>query len=156
MESFNKRVFELLALPTEFPQDNISESKANVIRGMHLQKNNPQGKLVTAIRGHIQDVCIDLRPGETFGQTYSVKLGPTKEGFRQFFYIPPGFAHGFRSLTDCIVQYKCTTLYDKESDGGINPMESGIDWGLKEEQGVTISEKDRMLPSLLDYYKACH
>ena len=149
----NQETFRQTGFPFNYVQDNISESKAGVIRGMHFQKNQPQGKLVSCIKGKIMDSIIDMRAGESFGKQYEVILDGDQPNSRSFFFVPPGFAHGFMAITDCIVSYKCTTLYDKASDGGINPLSCGIEWGEPEYGRICMSEKDRNLPSLVDYLK---
>lgn len=148
-ETFNKATFERLKLPTEWAQDNLSRSGQHVLRGLHIQSNNPQGKLVRCISGEILDVALDLRPDSpTFKQWHMVKLTARN---KKAFWVPPGFAHGFYSLTDSVVYYKCTTLYDKESDGGVNPLENkNIEWPSRK---CIISEKDRNLPSLDEWVR---
>ncbi len=152
-EVFNRRDFEAAGLPTEFPQDNVSESYGGVLRGLHIQRENPQGKLVRCLYGQLWDVWVDLRQGSpTLGHWECITLGAHPET-AEAVYIPPGLAHGFLCLTDvAILHYKCTTLYDKASDGGVhwNCPEIGIDWpdlgGLP-----TVSAKDQSLPRLSAY-----
>jgi dTDP-4-dehydrorhamnose 3,5-epimerase len=146
MESYNRRTFMNLGLPVEWRQDNLSVTKAGVVRGMHMQRKNPQGKLIQCLSGEIIDVALDMRPGYGYGRAYKFRLVAP---LRQMLYIPPKFAHGFHSVTDSIVTYKCTTRYDKQTDGGVNPLKSGIDWEL--EDVAILSDKDRGLPSLVDY-----
>lgn len=134
-----------------FPQDNVSHSRKGVLRGLHLQKRHPQGKLVRVLNGMIWDVCADLRADSpTFGEWFGTFLTTTGDAL----YIPPGCAHGFYALEESAVYYKCTTLYDKESDGGIvfDDPELGVSWphltlGLV----PLVSAKDLALPSLRDY-----
>lgn len=154
METYNEDTFFELGLPTHWAQDNISESKEGVIRGMHLQHYKPQGKLIHCLKGMIQDVVIDCRKGPQFGTQYSVKLSSDSE-HRELFWVPPGFAHGFMAIEDSLISYKCTTVYDKESETGINPLASGIQWDVSPEYQILISNKDRLLPSWIDYSKAC-
>ncbi|WP_417762089.1 dTDP-4-dehydrorhamnose 3,5-epimerase [Shewanella sp.] len=129
-----------------FVQDNRSRSTYGVLRGLHFQKTNPQGKLVSVTKGEVFDVAVDLRPGSvTFGQHKSVILS---EDNKLQFYIPQGFAHGFCVLSDVAdFQYKCTDYYDPSDEGGLlwNDPELNINWPLTD---VSLSEKDRMLPTL--------
>lgn len=148
-ETFNEKEFERMKLPLEWAQDNLSESRSQVLRGLHLQTKNPQGKLVRCIKGEILDVAMDLRPDSpTFKEWHMVKL--THQN-RKAFWVPPGFAHGFFSVTDSIVYYKCTTLYDKESDGGINPLSvKEIPWPSRK---CIMSEKDKNLPKVDEWVR---
>jgi len=150
-EAFNEQAFRETGLPTHWPQDNISLSKASVLRGLHIQRNNPQGKLVRCISGRILDVCVDLRPDSpSFGLWHAELL----EGSKALF-CPPGTAHGFYSITESVVYYKCTTLYDKESDGGINPLDPklAIPWEMYTPgfDKTILSDKDLKLPTLREY-----
>jgi dTDP-4-dehydrorhamnose 3,5-epimerase len=148
-ETFNQRTFEAYGLPFEFVQDNLSRSKKNVVRGLHMQRENPQGKMVICLSGAVQDVCVDLRPwSPSFKRVSSVVLDSRKN---TAFYVPPGCAHGFAALTDdAMLYYKCTTAYDKQSDGGIfwNDPEISIPWMV---ESPIVSEKDSKLPMLKDY-----
>lgn len=144
-ESFNKQVFENLGLPTHFVQDNQSFSKKGVVRGLHFQ-NAPfaQGKLVRVISGVVLDVAVDIRPDSpTFGQYEIFELRGDKNNFA---YVPEGFAHGFVAMEDSIFSYKCTNVYNKESESGIvwNDPDLGIDWGIA---NPLVSEKDLILPT---------
>lgn len=156
VQSFTESLAKEIGIPTEWKQDNVSESRPSVLRGMHFQKKNPQGKLVSCVHGWIQDVCIDLRPDSpTFGEYASVHLKAWSYG-RQMLWVPPGFGHGFLSITESIVTYKCTTEWDRESDSGINPLNCGIKWELgRTSCPVTISDKDKGNPSLIDYCSSC-
>lgn len=146
-EAYREEDFQKAGLPTHWAQDNISVSKIGVIRGLHLQKKNPQGKLIRCLEGKITDVCLDVRPySPSFGKWVAVELSRNKG-----LYLPPGTAHGFLSHTDnSVVYYKCTTLYDKESDGGINPFDAvlGIPWWSDRS---IVSGKDLGLPSFNEY-----
>jgi dTDP-4-dehydrorhamnose 3,5-epimerase len=143
LESYNIETFKNVGIEVNFIQDNQSLSCKGTLRGLHFQ-NPPyaQVKLVRAVTGSIIDVAVDIRKGsKTYGQYYSVNL--TNEN-KKMLYIPEGFAHGFLTLEDnTIVQYKCSNLYDKESEGGIiwNDPDIGIDWQLTIEP--IISEKDK-------------
>jgi len=151
METHNQKEFEEAGLNMVFVQDNQSRSKKGVLRGLHFQKTNPQGKLVRVIEGEVFDVAVDLRKSsETFGQWYGVLL--TEENRKQF-YVPEGFAHGFVVLSETATfVYKCTQLYDPSDEGGLmwNDPEIGIDWPLPKEMEVLLSEKDQKNPSLKD------
>lgn len=146
LESFNATRFAKHGLPTSFPQDNHSHSKAGVLRGLHFQRTRPQGKLVTVMRGRVFDVAVDVRRGSpTFGKWVSETLS---EDAPQYFYIPPGFAHGFCVLSDVAdVVYKCTEVYDASDDRGVlwNDPGLAIPWPIKE---PTLSAKDRSYPRL--------
>lgn len=151
METHNQKEFEEAGLDMVFVQDNQSCSKKGVLRGLHFQKTNPQGKLVRVIEGEVFDVAVDLRKSsDTFGQWYGVLL--TEENRKQF-YVPEGFAHGFVVLSETATfVYKCTQLYDPSDEGGLmwNDPEIGIDWPLPKEMEVLLSEKDQKNPSLKD------
>ena len=151
METHNQKEFEEAGLDMVFVQDNQSRSKKGVLRGLHFQKTNPQGKLVRVIEGEVFDVAVDLRKSsETFGQWHGVLL--TEENRKQF-YVPEGFAHGFVVLSETATfVYKCTQLYDPSDEGGLmwNDPEIGIDWPLPKEMEVLLSEKDQKNPSMKD------
>lgn len=143
-ETFHREDFFKAGLPAEWPQDNVSNSEEWVLRGLHIQRNNPQGKLVRCVKGCIQDICLDLRPESPTYLKYHMQL--IKGGGSM--YCPPGTAHGFLAMVPrTIVYYKCTTLYDKDSDGGINPFDPDlkIPWPCV---SPIVSEKDRNLPTL--------
>lgn len=151
METYNQKEFGEASLDMFFVQDNESRSKKGVLRGLHFQKTNPQGKLVRVIEGEVFDVVVDLRKSsETFGQWYGVLL--TAENKKQF-YIPEGFAHGFvvKSETATFV-YKCTKLYDPTDEGGLmwNDPAIGIDWQIPEGMEILLSDKDKKNPMLKD------
>lgn len=129
METYNRHDMEALGLDMEFVQDNQSMSTKGVLRGLHFQKQYPQGKLVRVIAGAVYDVAVDLRAGSrTYGQWYGVELS---EKNKKQFYIPEGFAHGFLVLSDMAVfSYKCTDYYHPEDEGGLawNDPQIGVDW----------------------------
>lgn len=132
----------------DFIQDNQSRSKRGVLRGLHFQTANPQGKLVRVIEGEVYDVAVDLRrDSATFGKWYGVTL--SAENKKQF-YVPEGFAHGFLVTSEfATFVYKCTRLYDPASEGGLlwNDPEIGIEWpdcGAE----ILLSEKDKKHPGL--------
>lgn len=149
METYNARDMREVGLDMTFVQDNQSMSKKGVLRGLHFQKQYPQGKLVRVISGAVFDVAVDLRKNSgTFGKWYGVEL--TAENKKQF-YIPEGFAHGFlvRSETAEFC-YKVTDYWHPDDEGGImwNDPDIGIDWG--DVSGVILSEKDKIHPLLKD------
>ena len=129
METYNQRDMEEAGLTMKFVQDNQSMSTKGVLRGLHFQKQHPQGKLVRVIRGRVFDVAVDLRAGSaTYGQWYGVEL--TAENKKQF-YISEGFAHGFLVLSDTAeFCYKCTDFYHPGDEGGLawNDPAIGIQW----------------------------
>lgn len=129
METYNKNDMHENGLDMIFVQDNQSMSTKGVLRGLHYQKQHPQGKLVRVIKGSVFDVAVDLRKNsKTFGQWYGVEL--TEENKKQF-YISEGFAHGFLVLSDVAeFCYKVTDFYHPGDEGGLawNDPEIGIDW----------------------------
>jgi dTDP-4-dehydrorhamnose 3,5-epimerase len=149
METFNAGKFAALGIETEFKQANESVSFSGVLRGMHIQANNPQGKLVRCVYGTIYDAFVDLRYGsKTFGKWDGIWLTWKQP---QAIYIPPGVAHGFYTASSvAILNYLCTTLYDKESDGGVlwNDPEIGIEWPFSKDFVPIVSTKDMSLPSI--------
>lgn len=128
-ETYNKRDMQEAGLTMEFVQDNQSASTKGVLRGLHFQKEHPQGKLVRVIRGEVFDVAVDLRSGSsTFGQWYGVLL--SEENHKQF-YISEGFAHGFLVLSDYAeFCYKCTDFYHPGDEGGLawNDPTIAVEW----------------------------
>ena len=129
MESYNERDFQEAGLNLRFVQDNQSMSQKGVLRGLHFQKEYPQGKLVRVIRGRVYDVAVDLRKNSaTFGKHFGIIL--TEEN-KEMFYIPEGFAHGFLVLSDTAeFAYKVTDFYHPGDEGGLawNDPEIGIVW----------------------------
>lgn len=129
METYNQNDMHEAGLDMVFVQDNQSMSAKGVLRGLHFQKQYPQGKLVRVIKGRVFDVAVDLRSGsETYGKWYGVEL--TEENKKQF-YISEGFAHGFLVLSDTAeFCYKVTDFYRPGDEGGLawNDPAIGIDW----------------------------
>ena len=149
METYQKEEFAAAGIDAEFVQDNESRSSKGVLRGLHFQKQNPQGKLVRVIEGEVYDVAVDLRRGsETFGKWYGVRL--SAENKKQF-YVPEGFAHGFLVLSEsaCFV-YKCTRLYCPADEGGLayDSPELSIDWPVTPDMEIKLSDKDKKHPTL--------
>ena len=151
METYNYNEFKAAGLDMEFVQDNQSKSKKGVLRGLHFQKNNPQGKLVRVVSGEVFDVAVDIRKGSsTYGKWVGVVLNT--ENKRQF-YIPEGFAHGFLVLSETAeFVYKCTRFYDPSDEGGLmwNDPDIGIDWPISEGMNLILSEKDKRNLKLKD------
>lgn len=129
METYNLNDMKEAGLDLDFVQDNQSSSGKGVLRGLHYQKNFPQGKLVRVIRGSVFDVAVDLRKdSETYGKWYGLEL--SEENKKQF-YIPKGFAHGYLVLSEWAeFCYKCTDFYHPGDDGGLvwNDPAIGITW----------------------------
>ena len=129
METYNQKDMEEVGLTMTFVQDNQSCSTKGVLRGLHFQKQFPQGKLVRVISGKVFDVAVDLREGsETHRKWFGIEL--SEENKKQF-YIPEGFAHGFLVLSDVAeFCYKCTDFYHLGDEGGLawNDPEIGVKW----------------------------
>jgi dTDP-4-dehydrorhamnose 3,5-epimerase len=147
-ETFHAERFGEQSLPHEFVQDNVSFSARNVIRGLHYQLGQPQGKLVMALSGEIFDVAVDIRrDSPTFGRWAGIIL--SAENARQL-YIPEGFAHGFCVLSETArVYYKCTDLYAPKEERGIvwNDPSLQIAWPVA---SPILSDKDRAYPYLAE------
>lgn len=145
-ETFQIERYTEVGITLPFVQDNHSRSQKGVLRGLHLQKTRPQGKLVSCSRGIVYDVAVDVDPlSDTFGQYVGVEL--TEDNHRQF-WIPPGYAHGFCVLSDeADFQYKCTDLYFPKDEGGLiwNDPEVAIEWPIND---PALSVKDQALPTL--------
>lgn len=150
MESWNADAFSEAGLDLDFVQDNHSRSARGVLRGLHFQNPNPQGKLVRVTAGRVFDVAVDIRRSSaTFGQWVGVELSASN---KRMFWVPPGFAHGFVSLEDGTdFLYKCTGRYDPSAEHSLlwNDPALGIDWPLdglvptlsgKDAQGTPLSE----------------
>ncbi len=147
-ESFNSQTFKNNGLDFEWVQDNQSQSKYGVVRGLHFQKPPyAQTKLIRVLKGEILDVVVDLRHDmPTYGKSFSVVL--SSQNHLQLL-IPKGFAHGFSVLSEeADVMYKCDALYNKESESGIlfNDPKLGIDWQVEQDKMV-VSDKDLVLPA---------
>lgn len=165
METYNQRDMEENGLNMVFVQDNQSMSVKGVLRGLHTQKEHPQGKLVRVIKGRVFDVAVDMRPGsQTYGKWYGLEL--SEENKKQF-YVSPGFAHGFLVLSDVAeFCYKVTDFYHPNDEQGFawNDPAIGIQWpgvvgeytGTASAEGYTLedgtplklSNKDQKLSTL--------
>ena len=144
LESYNKRAFEDASLPTEFVQDNCSGSQRGVLRGLHYQIQNAQGKLIGVNAGEIFDVAVDLRrKSPTFGKWTGSRLNSHN---KSQLWVPAGFGHGFYVLSDWAeIRYKTTDFYSPESERTIlwNDPSIGINWPIHEGGGPFLSEKDK-------------
>jgi dTDP-4-dehydrorhamnose 3,5-epimerase len=142
-EVFNARNFRAASLPVEFVQDNQSFSRRGVLRGLHYQVVQPQGKLVRALSGHIWDVAVDLRPGSPdFRKWVGMEL---REEQLEFLWIPEGFAHGFVVLSEAAnVFYKTTDYYSREGERCIrwNDPTLGIKWPIEAIGELKVSARD--------------
>ena len=144
-----KEVYKEKLMNKKFVFDCMSVSKKNVIRGLHIQTSNPQGKLITVTNGKIFDVAIDLRKkSKTFGKIFCMKLS---EDSNLSLYVPEGFAHGFLCLSDnCSVYYRCTNYREKKSETTINWNDPNLNikWPVKK---PIISKKDKSGISFREY-----
>ncbi|MCI8360125.1 MAG: dTDP-4-dehydrorhamnose 3,5-epimerase [Clostridiales bacterium] len=151
METYHYNAFKSAGLDMTFVQDNQSKSRRGVLRGLHFQKQYPQGKLVRVVKGEVFDVAVDLRPGsKTFGKWAGVVL--SAENKKQF-YMPRGFAHGFLVLSEeAEFVYKCDEFYHPEDEGGLrwNDPEIGVEWPIQPDMEILLSEKDKANPFLRD------
>jgi dTDP-4-dehydrorhamnose 3,5-epimerase len=142
-ESFNLRKIEDAGLPGVWVQDNFSVSKKNVLRGIHYQITQPQGKLVRVTHGAVLDVAVDIRrSSETFGQHFAIELNGESG---DMLWIPEGFGHAFLALTDQVgFAYKVTDYYSPSSERTIvwNDPEIGVPWPVDPVE-VIVSDKDR-------------
>jgi len=148
METYRLDLFRAAGITEPFVQDNHSRSARGVLRGLHYQEPNAQGKLVRCTRGAIFDVAVDIRRGSpAFGKWFGLELSDAN---RRMLWVPPGFAHGFCAMEDgSDLVYKCTRLYDAPSDRSIlwNDPEIGIEWPIAE---PVLSGKDTKAPSLAE------
>lgn len=150
LETFqSERYRDTAGIDLPFVQDNHSFSRRGVLRGLHFQRSNPQGKLVRVVRGSVFDVAVDIDPlSRTFGTYVSVEL--SGENKRQF-YVPPGYAHGFQVLSEeADFEYKCTDYYQPDDEGCIlwNDPALAIDWPIREPE---LSPKDATAQTLSEY-----
>lgn len=141
LETYHQKKFEDCGIKDPFVQTNLSVSKKNVLRGLHLQLSKPQGKLVSVIVGEAFDVAVDVRTDSpTFGQWEAVVL---RGGEGRFFYLPPGMAHGFVALSDQVVfEYQCQALYDPTDEATLryDDPSIGIRWPVP---NPILSNKDK-------------
>lgn len=157
-ELYNSSQYHDAGIVRNFMQDNLSRSHRNVLRGLHIQNPNSQGKLVSVLKGTILDVAVDTRRGSpTFGRHVKIELSDKN---RRQFWLPRGFAHGFRVLSDSAdVFYKCDAIYSPTNEFSLkwNDPQLGIDWGIadpqlspKDREGVPLSELFPKLPLFSD------
>ena len=151
LEAFSEGRFAEAGLPTHFAQDNRSRSVAGVVRALHYQSRNPQGKLVTVIAGEIFDVAVDVRLGSP---TFGCWAGATLRGETpRFMWIPAGFAHGFAVLSShADVVYKCTTPYVADDQRGVrwDDPSIGIAWPLERPLLSSADARHPLLPDAMD------
>jgi dTDP-4-dehydrorhamnose 3,5-epimerase len=151
-EVFNEKTFlDKTGIRFDVVQENESFSYSNVLRGLHFQRGEfAQGKIVRVLKGHVYDVCVDLRPdSKSFGKYVGIELNGSD---RLQFHVPRGCAHGFLVLSEyAIFNYKVDNFYNKESEGGLifDDPDVGINWGV-DRKNLIISEKDLTLPKLKD------
>ncbi len=145
-ESYNVEKYKSAGLDLRFVQTNVSRSAHGVLRGLHYQWPNPQGKLVSVLEGEVYDVAVDIRHGSpTFGRWAAAVLSATN---KRHFWIPEGFAHGFAVISDhATFSYQCTALYDAAAEASVrwNDADIAIDWPLSAPQ---LSDKDAQAPFL--------
>lgn len=148
MESYHQKAFQAGGIEAVFVQDNQSMSMKGVLRGLHFQKKNPQGKLVRVIKGEAYDVAVDLRKNSsTYGKWEGFYLSDQES---RMIYIPEGFAHGFLVLSEKVeFAYKCTHFYEPQHEDGIifNDPDLNIAWPLARIQVMLLSENDKKLKS---------
>ena len=156
LETYQKNRYQEVGISEIFVQDNQSRSKKGVLRGMHFQVLHPQAQILTVMRGHIFDVCVDLRPSSnTFGRWYGVNLSDS--GPRQI-YMAPGFAHGFCVLSDWAdLHYKVSQFYDPSDENGLlwNDPEIAIQWPIENPKisvrDSNYNELENLLPKNLPH-----
>ena len=145
-ESYSKKKYQEFGIDEALLQDNVSFSKRHVLRGLHFQSNNPQGKLVYALQGRVFDVAVDIRRGSpTFKKWVGFELSGEN---KMQLWIPPGFAHGFCVLSESsLFCYKCSNYYDPGSEISLawNDPSIGINWPI---DNPILSDKDDNLPSI--------
>ncbi|MHB1385398.1 MAG: dTDP-4-dehydrorhamnose 3,5-epimerase, partial [Bellilinea sp.] len=143
METYQQRLFVEAGLPDNFVQDNHSGSHKGILRGLHYQVTQPQGKLVRVVVGEVFDVAVDLRKSSpTFGRWVGARLSAEN---KRIFWIPPGFGHGYYVLSDWAeFVYKATAFYAPEFERTIlwNDPQIGIEWPLLDGNAPLLSSKD--------------
>jgi dTDP-4-dehydrorhamnose 3,5-epimerase len=148
LETWNSKRYEQAGIPTDFVQDNISSSKKGILRGLHFQYPQSQGKLIQVLLGEVVDVIVDIRVGSpTYGQWISEIL--SESNHRQM-YVPTGFAHGYCVTSEtALFSYKCTDFYNRATEHGIiwNDPDIGIEWPIAR---PVLSDKDAVYPRLKD------
>jgi len=149
LESWNRERYAEAGLDQDFVQDNVSQSRQGILRGLHFQNPRPQGKLVQVLRGEVFDVAVDIRVGSpTFGQWYGVAL--SEENHYQL-YVPENFAHGFCVTSEtALFAYKCTDFYNPAGEHSLawDDPDIGIPWPVAAPQ---LSAKDQAAKRLKDF-----
>ena len=144
LESWNRKTFAEMGIDVDFVQDNHSRSQKNVLRGLHYQIENPQGKLVWVTQGSVFDVFVDLRKNSpTFGKWDGHILSAEN---KERLWVPPGLAHGFLVLSDTAdFQYKCTEYYTPAKERSLlwNDPEIGVEWPISAGAELILAAKDR-------------
>ena len=147
-ESYNAEKFKAAGLDLRFVQSNVSRSAKGVLRGLHYQWPNPQGKFVSVLEGEVYDVAVDIRRGSPHFSKWTAVLLSAEN--KRHFWIPEGFAHGFAVLSDyATFAYQCTAVYDAKADAGVrwNDAAIGVDWPVG---APLLSGKDEKAPLLAD------
>lgn len=152
VETWREARYAELGLPRAFVQDNAAMSRRGVIRGLHYQHPEPQGKLVTVLEGEVFDVVVDVRRGSpTFGEWHGATL---RADSGTQLWVPEGFAHGYAALSErALLIYKCTRVYDPGGDRAVrwDDPEIGIEWPVQE---PALSEKDAAAPRIVEIEEA--
>jgi dTDP-4-dehydrorhamnose 3,5-epimerase len=152
LETYHQEKYRQGGIADSFVQDNHSRSAGRVLRGLHAQRQHPQGKLVRAVEGAIFDVAVDIRRGSPTFKRWVARVLSAENHFQ--LWVPPGFAHGFCVLGDgAQVEYKCTTLYDQEDEITVawNDPEVGVRWPVED---PVLSAKDAEAPRLVAIFDA--
>jgi len=148
METWQRQTFAENGIDYDFVQDNHSKSSHGILRGLHYQIQQPQGKLVRVVEGTVFDVAVDMRQSSaTFGQWVGYELSAENH---HMLWVPPGFAHGFYVMSDSAeFVYKCTDYYAPEHERSVlwNDPDLAIDWHLVDNEAPILSEKDADAPS---------
>lgn len=147
-ESYNEAIAANIGV--EFCQDNCSFSKKGVIRGLHYQWDKPMGKLITVPMGKIIDTVVDIRrDSETFGKSKSYELSSESDCC---LWIPPGFAHGFETIENSLVIYKCSSFYNSECEASINFLDEDLNLNIYNNNAI-MSDRDKKAISFIEYCK---
>ena len=151
METWQRKTFAENGIDYDFVQDNHSKSSQGILRGLHYQIEQTQGKLVRVVEGTVFDVAVDMRESSaTFGQWVGYELSAEN---KNMLWVPPGFAHGFYVVSESAeFVYRCTDYYAPEHERSVlwNDEDLGIDWNLVDGQAPILSGKDVEAPSFKD------
>lgn len=154
METWQRQTFAENGIDYDFVQDNHSKSSHGILRGLHYQIQQPQGKLVRVVEGAVFDVAVDMRQSSpTFGQWVGYELSADNH---RMLWVPPGFAHGFYVMSETAeFVYKCTDYYAPEYERSVlwNDADLAINWHLVDEEQPILSEKDAVAPSFKEAEK---